>query len=128
MKKGVFIAMLVGLTSTVPAQDKALKSPDERARIRTERMSKELELSPEQIAKVESINLKYAGKGAELRKKHEAERTQARQEGKAMREAEAAELKAVLTPDQYAKWEAKQEEMKARRMERRRGAQGRRSE
>ncbi|HRF79144.1 MAG TPA: hypothetical protein PL070_03575 [Flavobacteriales bacterium] len=123
MKKLMIIAVLAGLTVATQAQDKARKSPEERAKMRTEHMAKELELTPEQKAKVEAINLKYAGKATELRKEREAERTEARKEGKAMHDAHDAEMKTVLTPDQYTRWqakkEAKKEAMKQRHMEHR---------
>ncbi|HPF91983.1 MAG TPA: hypothetical protein PLL57_15085 [Flavobacteriales bacterium] len=123
MKKLMMIAALAGMTVAAQAQDHQKKSPEERARVRTEHMTKELGLSPEQVAKVEAINLKYADKGAELRKEREAERAEARKEGQEMRDAHEAEMKAVLTPDQYAKWMAKKEEMKEKRMEHRKDMQ-----
>lgn len=119
MKKLMIIAVLAGLSVATQAQDKARKSPEERAKMRTEHMAKELELTPEQKAKVEAINLKYADKATELRKEREAERTEARKEGKAMHDAHDAEMKAVLTPDQYTRWQAKKEAMKKRHMEHR---------
>ncbi|MCB9178843.1 MAG: hypothetical protein H6590_05420 [Flavobacteriales bacterium] len=119
MKKLMMIAVLAGMTMAAQAQDKVKKSPEERAKARTEQLTKELGLSPEQAAKVEAINLKYADKGAEMRKEREAERAEARKEGKEMRDAHDAEMKAVLTHDQYVKWTAKKEEMKEKRMEHR---------
>lgn len=120
MKKLLMITMLAtGMTVAAHAQDKAAKTPQERAKVRTERMTKELALSPEQAAKVEAINAKYADKVDGLRAEREADRTQERKEGKAMRDAHDVEMKAVLTPEQYAKWTAKKEEMKGRNMERR---------
>ena len=119
MKKLMMIAVLAGMTVAAQAQDKVKKSPEERAKARTEHMTKELGLSPEQASKLEAINLKYADKGAELRKEREAERAEARREGKELRDAHEAEMKAVLTPDQFAKWMAKREEMKEKRMEHR---------
>lgn len=119
MKKLMIIAVLSGMTVAAQAQEKERKTPEERARIRTERMATELELTPEQKAKVEAINLKYAGQADEGRAEQKTEREAARKEGKAMREAHDAEIKAVLTPEQQTKWAAKKEEVKARQAERR---------
>lgn len=124
----MMIAAFVGATMAAHAQEKVSKDPEERAKARTERMTKELGLSPEQAAKVDAINLKYADKGAELRKEQEAARTEARKEAKAMRDAHDVELKAVLTPDQYTKWTARKEEMKKEHQERRRSMQGKKEQ
>lgn len=120
MKKLLLLTVLAtSMTVAVQAQDKTAKTPQERAKARTERMSKELGLTPDQAAKVEAINVKYADKAVDMRTERQAERTEVRKEGMAMRDAHDAEIKAVLTADQYAQWTAKKEEMKERRIEHR---------
>ncbi len=119
MKKLMIITVLAGMTMAAQAQDKAQRTPEERAKMRTERLTKELELTPEQATKVQAINVKYADKVDEARKEREADRAEVRKEAKTMHDAHDAEMKAVLTADQYAKWTARKEEMKARHMERR---------
>ncbi|MBL7953250.1 MAG: hypothetical protein JNM62_16200 [Flavobacteriales bacterium] len=119
MKKLMMIAVLAGMTVAAQAQDKERKTPEERARMRTEHMTKDLGLSAEQATKVQAINLKYADQGEELRKEREADRAEARNDGKALHDAHDAEMKAVLTPEQYGKWQAKKAAMKTKRMEKR---------
>jgi len=118
MKKLMMIAVLVGMTVAAQAQDKEHKTAAERAAQRTQHMTKELGLTSEQATKVESINLKYAEQAEAKRAEREADRTVARQEGKETRDAFDAELKTVLTAEQYAKWTAKLEERKERQDER----------
>jgi protein CpxP len=119
MKKLMIIALLASMTVAAQAQEKDRKTPQERAKLRTEHMTKELELSPEQQAKVEAINLKYADRVEAVRAEREAERTAKREAAEAMHAAHDAEMKAVLTADQYTKWVAKKQEAKAKHLEKR---------
>lgn len=119
MKKLMIVAVLASMTLAAQAQEKDKKTPQERAKARTEHMTKELALSPEQQAKVEAINLKYADQVEAVRSEREAERTAKREAAKAMHDAHDAEMKAVLTADQYTKWVAKKQEAKAKHMEKR---------
>ncbi len=115
----MIVAVLAGMTLAAQAQEKDRKTPEERAKVRTERMTKELALSPEQQAKVEAINLKYADQAEVIRAEREAERTAKREAAEAMHAAHDAEMKAVLTADQYTKWVAKKQEAKAKHLEKR---------
>lgn len=99
------LALAVGMS--LMAQDanagKDKKTPEERAAKRTEQMTKDLGLSAEQVAKVNTINLNFAryssdveaaGAGADV-----AGRTEA------LKSRRDVQLKEVLTPEQYAKYE-----------------------
>ena len=77
------------------AGQKAKLTPQQRAEKLTQVMSRQLLLSPEQVEKVQAINLKYAEKN-ELVKRDMAAL-------KANAEAKNAEMKAVLNPAQYEK-------------------------
>lgn len=127
MKKQLMIALLTVATMTAQAQDKDQRTVAERAAQRTQHMTRELGLTSEQVAKVEAINLKYAELAGTRRAEREADRAEARQDGKEAREAFQAELKQVLTEEQFAQWTAKVEERKDHRERRaKRGApQGR---
>ena len=99
------LALAVGMS--LMAQDasagKDKKTPEERAAKRTEQMSKDLGLSSEQVAKVNTINLNFARYSSDV----EAAGKGADVEGrtKALKAKRDAELKAVLTPEQYTKYE-----------------------
>jgi len=85
----------------------------------TERMSAHLGLSPEQTTRVEQINQRFATRLEEHRKQAEAMRA-AHQEAMSKIAAERdAELKQVLTPEQYRKHAAQQQLMRERRGEHR---------
>ena len=85
----------------------------------TERMSAHLGLSPEQTTRVEQINQRFATRLEEHRKQAEAMRA-AHQEAMSKIAAERdAELKQVLTPEQYSKHAAQQQLMRERRGEHR---------
>jgi hypothetical protein len=121
MKKLMMIVAFAALTAGAQAQDKARMTPEQRAQMQTGRMTTELKLNTEQAAKVETINLKFAEQAEALRAEREAAREAMHKEGKgqAMRDAHEAELKGVLTEEQFAKWKAKREEMKAKQVKRR---------
>ena len=102
------------------------KTPQERAKIRTEHMTTELGLSTEQATRVEALNLKYGEEAMTMRAQHDTERDSRREQFKGRREAYDADLKAVLTPEQYTTWQAKKEEMKAKHIEKRTEMRGER--
>ena len=90
------------------------------AKVRTERLTTLLELTPEQAAKLNALHLAHAQEAEARRAEHEAKRDAMRAEMKAKRERHQAEMKSILTAEQYAKWEA----LNAQREEH--GKQGRR--
>jgi protein CpxP len=104
MKKVMIIAALF-LAGTTFAQSPEERDPKEIAAKRAERMATELGLNSDQRTKLEAIFL------------HEAEQM------KALREKHEAEMRSVLTPEQYADWEQKREEKRAKMREQRK-AQG----
>ena len=122
MKQRMMIAAFTLVIATgAQAQDKPARTPQERAKVQTERMTRDLALSTDQAAKVEAINLKYAEQAEVLRKEREAQRAAMEKEGrgKDMRTAREADMKAVLTPEQHAKWLAQREAMKEQHMQQR---------
>jgi len=87
------------------------KTPQERAGNQTERLFKELSLTPEQAAKVKEILSSKVTEMDSLRAKKMAgaEKKDVLTDRKVAKEKTNAELKAVLTPEQYAKLKAMQE-------------------
>ncbi len=80
--------------------------PAMRAEQQTDRMTKNLGLSDDQIVKVKEINLRYAEKAkAAFADKKKGEKSQNREAHQALRTEHQAELSKVLTKDQAAKWE-----------------------
>lgn len=83
-------------------------TPEQRATMMTKRMTKELALNTDQQAKVKALILQ-----------RENEREEQMKARKAEREKMDAQLKAILTADQYKQFEQKKEEMKKQRQEKR---------
>ncbi|HVY75383.1 MAG TPA: hypothetical protein VG890_11170 [Puia sp.] len=101
---GLVLLMSVGRTQNdMPgAADRAAKM--------TDWMKTNLKLNDSQVQQVQDINLKYANKMDEL-KASTAARRQKMQTMKSDAAAKDAELKAVLTDDQYKAYSAKKKEM-----------------
>lgn len=83
-------------------------APPSAAQI-TAHMQKDLDLNPEQLSKVRAINEEHV---AEMAKLHPTEKEmQARMEQMSkLRDKQAAELRAVLTEEQYARFTKQREE------------------
>jgi len=105
MRTTIIVAMLL-LSASLSAQDKAKRSPEEMAKVRTERLTTVLELTPDQAAKVNALHLAHAQEAEARRAQNEAKREAMRSEMEAKRERHQAEMKSILTAEQYAKWEA----------------------
>lgn len=78
-------------------------TPEKVAARMTERMAKELDLSEEQKKEVYALHLENAAKRAEEMK---VQRERMKEDQKAQQE----QLKAILSPEQKAQWEAKKSE------------------
>ncbi|MBV6403780.1 MAG: hypothetical protein IT228_09595 [Flavobacteriales bacterium] len=98
------IAALMMAAAPMHAQDRAAgreRAPEDaatRAKRRTEHMRNTLQLTEDQVARVQAVNLKFAEAMEAAREQDKAQRDAKRQE---MRAAYDADLKAVLTPEQY---------------------------
>ncbi|MBP8926108.1 MAG: hypothetical protein KBG75_09640 [Pseudomonadales bacterium] len=79
----------------------------------TERMTKELDLSPDQVSAVSGINNRFAEQMRALREPEETRQARRDAAGKLMAQHDE-ELRKVLNDTQYAKWEQQRREMKAK--------------
>lgn len=90
-----FLGLLFCLSAIAQTSTKTKKDVEDFATRQTEMMTKNLSLTPDEVAKVKKINLDYAkeiyGASNEELKKLDKERD--------------TELKKVLTNSQYRKWE-----------------------
>jgi periplasmic protein CpxP/Spy len=92
---------LSGIAQDGEMEGKGKKTPEERAKHRTEVMTKELGLSPEQIARVNTVNITYARAIGEVKEMKDPEAKTVR--SKALRETRDNDMKTILTADQFAK-------------------------
>lgn len=113
----VFITILSSF-NPLTAQNE-FKSASERAQFQTERMTSSLKLDSAQVEKVGSINLKYAQKMDPVIKGNGSKISKFRA-FKSINDEKQAELKKVLTKEQFAEFQRQQEEMKERFRENRR--------
>ncbi len=92
-------------------------TPAERAERLTQRMTKQLTLTADQSAKINALNLQRLTEQQALRQKLQAtpDRATIRKEMQALQEKYQAQYQAVLTPEQYAKFEASQAPRRDRR-------------
>ena len=86
-------------------------SPEERAQLQTDYMKETLSLKEDQEAKVHGVNLKYAEK---IQEAYEAptKKQQKLQTMKRINAEKEAELKLMLSVDQYSTYEKNKEAMK----------------
>src|SRR5262245_19501800 len=105
-------AVLLAATTTLAADPATLKgtTPTQRATALTAAMKTKLALTDEQMPKIAALNQKYAekmepiinGNGGPLEKMRE---------GRQLQEAKEAELKELLSPEQFQKFLAMKAEM-----------------
>ncbi|MFD2717661.1 DUF4890 domain-containing protein [Hymenobacter monticola] len=86
------------------------KDPAKMADHKAAKMAKELGLTADQEAKVEQLMLARQQETQALKAKYAADKTAGRAEMKASHEKYAAQLKTILTPEQYAKFDQLKDE------------------
>jgi protein CpxP len=126
------VSALTMATGTIRAQSadstqgntREPKSAEERAQALTKRMEKELVLSADQTSKVGTINLEKSQKIDAIRGKYTNDRRQGFQEVRTIRQEWDNELKAVLSADQFTKYQQIQAERKQNFRHQRKGRQG----
>ena len=113
----ISLTALLLLSNIVWAQKKTSSTPEERAGKMTEWMKTNLQLNDDQATQVQAINLKYANKTQELQSQT-ISRKQKMQVLKDNDKKKDAELKNVLTADQYNSYQAKKDEIRKQMKER----------
>lgn len=110
----LMLVMLLCVASVAGADmmaDLAKTTPQERAGIQTAFLKDKLGLSPEETAKVEAINLKYAEKAEPVIKGSDGPFSRMRQM-KEIQSEKDADMKTALTPAQYQAYDAAKDELK----------------
>ncbi len=112
---GLVLGGLMAFSSMAAAQDQ--KPGGGRGRgpsveQRMERMTEELKLTDAQKPKVKAVLEATAKKGQELRGDTSVPREERREKMQAIMEQENKQLKEILTPDQYTKYEKMRAEMR----------------
>lgn len=110
----VGIALFAGV-STASAQEKKKLTPSERAERHTAKMTEVLGLTADQRAKVAELNLGVAMKNEAIRNDANMTPEQKKEAIKGNHEGRKAQLKLILTEEQFKKLEQHEAEMKAKR-------------
>jgi len=108
----LFMSIFCVGISFAQQQDKkgqrAKATPEERAAKRIEMMKKTLDLTPDQVTKLQAAQTQFAKDWEQAR----TAKKENRQNMKAKREAYDAQLKTILTPEQYQKYQDQRKNMK----------------
>lgn len=102
--------LFVWMSFTSHAQESG-STPEERAQYHTDWMKADLKLTAEQEEKVHEINLKYA-REAETIKSDGGSRMSKMKQAKSLIDQKDAELKPILTDEQYALFQEKKKDRK----------------
>ncbi|MFT3703687.1 MAG: hypothetical protein QM802_15095 [Agriterribacter sp.] len=94
--------MLVSVSSF--SQDHQRKTPEEKAKMMSDKMKTDLTLTDDQYQKVQTINLDFANKTSAVPK--DGDKSAWMTKMKEYDDARSKSLKEVLTPDQYTKFES----------------------
>ena len=115
----LFLVFSINMQAQPPGGgERPSMDPVKRAEKQTAMMTEQLTLSEAQSVKVQEINLKYAEKSKAMREANTSgDRTAMREQMTALRTAQDAELKTMLTSDQWAAWEKIQAEQRENRGE-----------
>ena len=105
--------MLVSVSSF--SQNKPHKTPEEKAKMMSDKMKTGLALSDDQYQKVQTINLDFANKTSAVPK--DGDKSAWMSKMKECDEARSKSLKEVLTADQFTKYESMKKEMRGKMKE-----------
>ena len=121
MKKSFLLLAAAGLLATAPsfAQTQPTRTPEQRAERQTENLTRQLGLTPDQAAKVERILQAQRQEAQALRQQSGGDRRALAQSLKAGRAKYDEQLRAVLSPDQYTKYNQLRDERREQMRERR---------
>lgn len=123
--KTLAAAALLVLSTSIMAQgqgNRQMRSATERAKTETENVIKAVVPTAEQALKILDINMKYATKDsirtAEMRASGNFDREAMMKTMQEQRDAKSVEIKAILTDEQKAKYDAYLKEVEAQRAQR----------
>ena len=120
---GALCAFQIGMAQTGPGGQGRNFDPKAMAERQTKLMKDSLDLSADQLTKVEGIHLKYAEEMAAAREANQGDRDAMRAKMRELRPRQEEELKAVLNAEQWSEYVRIRQEMRSR-YQRGQGGQG----
>lgn len=128
MKKVLIIALLaVGLTAFAQEKDgkragREKLTTDQKVELQVKKMNKDLGLNDKQTEQVKALVTKEVqkreAKKAEMQKTKDKKIEEMKTQMEAEQASVSAEMKKILTPEQFTKWEKIRDERKAKMRER----------
>jgi hypothetical protein len=106
----LFLSLYAGMNAQAPHNGQRM-TVEERAKMTTEWMTKELNLAPEQIAPIDSINLLFAKAQQIIFQSSEGDREKIRETMEALEKEKEASFSEVLTTEQLDLYKKKRDEM-----------------
>jgi len=94
-------------------------NPEDMAKRQTEQMTEDLNLNEQQVEKVSALNKKYAEKMRDAFQNTDGNREQMREKMQTQRTEKEAELKEILTDEQFKKYQEIEKERMQRMQQRR---------
>lgn len=119
IKGMLFVAVLMPFGASAQQQQQR-PSAEDRAKMQTQMMKTQFNLTDDQVAKVNDVNLKYAKQMEATMSDNTI--TDKRAAMMQMSQNKETDFKAVLTPDQFQKYQAMEQQRKNGRMGRPQGA------
>lgn len=116
----LLLVMVMSIAFSAYSQGQQNATPEERAKRSTQMVKETTGIDAATAVKVEAVFLKYAKEMVTLREKY-TDREARREPMAELNKKQDADLKALFTADQFAKYTAKMEEMRKNRP----GGQGR---
>lgn len=119
--------LFVGITAMAqekkaPKAEAKKLTTEQKVDFQVKRMTKDLDLNETQVKEIRILVTKEVEKReakiAEMKKKKEQNKNERIAEHKEQQAAFAADMKKILTPDQFSKWEKSREENKSKMKER----------
>jgi hypothetical protein len=102
---GIIAILLFNFQLKAQDQEKIKKTPEEKAKNQTKAINKVCNLTDEQFPKVEKIILNSNLKLNELKSSKPTQRGQKIKEFQAIKENQDAEMKQILSPEQFVKYQ-----------------------
>lgn len=118
MKRILFAFTMFVLVTTSMAQGnkgKGPKTPEQKATNVSNKMSQELSLAEDQKSKIYAMSLERLKKKEQLKVKYANDKEAAKKEYKEIQQSYATNLKTLLTPEQYKRWEEIKAQKKAKK-------------
>ncbi len=116
MKKALAAAAIIAFTISAQAQQRTKMEKPTQAQIeqrqakKLKMMQTDLNLSDAQVSKIKSVQDRHRSENKQLMAERKTEMKAQREMAAARRQQHQAEMKEILTPEQFEKWQSKKQD------------------